>query len=444
LASLNHPNVVKLFEVFEKTESELLYLVMELCTGGELFQRISTLGAYSEVDAAGVCSQMCQAIQYLHTQPEPIVHMDLKPENWLCLTPESDQLKLVDFGSSIKWNRESEDYFSIQSFSKEYAAPEALLEKSRCTEKYDIFSLGVILYVLLTGHPPFEIPTKSEFEKHQPLQKRQFLKLSVEARRLLTSMLDFEPTQRPSAQAILEGHWCQAKNQGAVGEPMDPKVINGIRASHFRRVCLNMLAWSTTATVSGKLQKCFADLDTGKVGKLSLSEFRRVLEKELSIHEATQILASIQEEDNPGEICYTDFLVAVMRERVRLHKRSLYSLWTTLSSSGCNSASTISAASLQGMLSDFDAADVAALIQELDAGSTGEISFQSFQVLISSLVTAPQADLEVTEKERQRKFVEMAVRLIDNELTGVHISSWPCYSNPAKMTLPSLDRVGSA
>jgi len=416
---------------------------MELCTGGELFQRISTLGAYSEVDAAGNCSQMCQAIHYLHTRPEPIVHMDLKPENWLYLTRETDQLKLVDFGCSIKWNRESEDEFSIESFTEQYAAPEAI-EYSGCTEKCDIFSLGVILYVLLTGHLPFETP---DFEKHQPLQNGQFLKLSEEARRMLTSMLDFEPTKRPSAQAILEGHWCQAKNQGAVGEPMDPKVIIGIRASHFRRVCLNMLAWSTTAIDSGKLQKCFADLDTDKVGKLSLSEFRKVLEEELSIHdvEATQILASIQAEDNPGEICYTDFLAALMRERVRLHQKSLYSLWTTLSSSGCNSDSTISIASLQGMLqNDFDAADVTALIQELHPASTGEISFQSFRALISSLVTAPQAVLEVTEKERQRKFVEMAVRLIDNELTGVHISSWPCYSNPAKMTLPSLDRVGSA
>jgi len=449
-ASLNHPNVAKLFEVFD-TGSEL-HLVMELLTGGDLFHRIANLGTgtYSEVDAAGACSQMCQAINYIHTRQPPILHLDLKPENWAYLTPTSDQLKLIDFGDSIEWNRQGNHEFQVQRFTPEYAAPE-VIQHSGYTEKCDIFSLGVTLYVLLNGRPPFTRATEYDFKKYKPLQKPQFQRLSKEAKLLLTTLLDFEPTQRPSAHDILEGHWCKAANQGAVGEPMDPEVIIGIRASRFRRVCLNMLAWSTTAKDIGELQKCFAESDTDNVGKLCLSEFRRVLEQKLAIHgvEATQIFASIQQEDNPGEICYTDFLSAVMRQRVRLHHKSLYSLWMTLS----DSDGTILSTSLWSMLQPAAegepdtagepgaAAGVAALIQELHPTSIGEISFQSFQRFIGSMVTSPNATLGVADEEQQRKFVEIVVRLIDSELGAdgeAAIHSWPPSSNAQKMMIPSL------
>lgn len=435
-ASLNHPNVVKLVEVFDNGFE--LYLVMELLTGGELFERVANRGAYSEVDAAAACGQMCQAIDYLHTRPAPIVHFDLKPENWLYLTPTSDQLKLVDFGRSVEWNKQGKHRSQELHFTPEYAAPE-VLQCSEYTEKCDIFSLGVILYILLTGNPPFT--TATDFNKYRPLAKSRFLKLSEEAKLLLTSTFSFEPTQRPSAQDILEGDWCKAANKGTVGEPMDPEVITGIRASHFRRVCLNMLAWSTTAKDTRELQKCFADSDTEKVGKLCLSEFRRVLEEKLSIDgvEATQLFASIQREDNPGELNYTEFLSAVMRQRLRLHQNSLYSLWTTLS--GSDSDGAISITNLQSMLEGFDAADRAALIQEMHPTSAGEISFQSFQDVISRLLTPPKADLGGADEEQQRKFVEMAVRLIDDELgadSEAVIHSWPPCRSATKMMIPSL------
>jgi len=439
LASLSHPNVVQLVEVFD-TESEL-HLVMELLTGGELFDRIASSAGYSEVDAAGACRQMCQAVDYLHTRKTPILHMDLKPENWLYSTPDSDHLKLIDFGISVEWNRQSEDLIMAPAFTKPYAAPEVLQEKG-CTEKCDIFSLGVILYILLTGHPPFEEATMYQVQVWKPFEQPQCVRLSEDARKLLRSMLEFDHTRRPSAQAILNDQWLKATKQDA--EPMHPEVIIGIRASHIRQVCLNILAWSVSATDIENMRTCFKRFDTDQAEKLSLIEFRSALEESCSIHsiEASNIFASIQKEDNPGEICYTNFLAALMCERVRLHQKSLHSMWMSSSSSDGNSKGTILVKGLQTMLgneSNFDEGDVEALVQELDPSCTGEISFESFQKFISSLVTPPAANLGVADEEGQQKFLEMMVHLIDTEL-GVAgkatISSAP--------TLPVTNKENSA
>jgi len=387
---------------------------MELLTGGELLDRLLDRGKYSEVDAAGAFSQMCEAINYLQTRRTPIVHMDLKLENWLYTNQDSDELKLIDFGISMEWNRQSQDPLLPRTCTREYAPPEQIQQK-KCTEKCDIFSLGVILYILLTGHPPFAEATKQELQRMKVYQmSRQFLNLSEDSKNLLTSMLAFDPTRRPSAKAILKDRWLKATKQDAVVEPMHPEVISGIRASQIQRKCVNMLAWSVSATDIQVLQTCFAQFDTNQAGNLSLNEFRSVLEEKCSIHsvEAIQIFASIQKEDNPGEICYTEFLAALMRERIRLHRQSLHSLWMSLS--GCDEGEIL-VSSLRTMLlpndpqtmlpdeTNSDAATVEALLQELDPSCTGEILFSSFQALISSLVTCPKADLGVADEERQRR-----------------------------------------
>jgi len=193
----------------------------------------------------------------------------LKPENWLYVTRESDQLKLVDFGISIEWNRQSQNLIMAPGYTRDYAAPE-LIQGRGCTEKCDILSLGVILYVLLTGHPPFREATMQNVQRWKTFKQERFVILSQDARNLLTSMLNFDLIQRPSAQAILKDRWLIATTQDVVGEPMHPEVIIGIRASHIRRVCLNMLACSVSATDIEELQKCFKRFDKDQTRQLSL------------------------------------------------------------------------------------------------------------------------------------------------------------------------------
>jgi len=407
-ASVKHENVANLVEVFD-TGTEV-FLVMEILTGGELLKRLSNRGAYKEVDAAGACQQMCRALKYLHTRSFPIVHLDLKPDNWLYHTPDSDLLKLIDFGFSIEWDRQSNANSRATSAMAPYASPE-VLNNQQCTEKSDIFSLGVIFYLILTGHPPFQnAKTQADFDKFKPWLQPAFRHLSEDAQSLLTRMLNFKATQRPSAEDIYNDRWLTTA--GPV--PMHPGVVVGIKTTCFQRACLKILAWSLSAKDAKELQKCFAERDSAKDGKLSLNEFRSVLRQSCSIPnaDASHICANIQQEDNPGEICYKDFLEEVMRERLRLHQHVLESLWTSLA----DSTGTVLATSLQAIIPK--SVSGVALVNGLDPKSTGKISLQSWKEFITSLL-APAA------VPNKRVYTELVVSLIDDELGNAWIHSAP-------------------
>ena len=148
LKSLDHPNILKIFDMHE--DDEQYYLLTEYCAGGELFDRIDQAKSFSEKDAAKYIKQLLSAIAYLHARN--IVHRDLKAENLLFESPAEDaNLKLIDFGVSsecLKGNKLKETLGTPY-----YIAPEVLLQSY--DEKCDIWSCGIILYVLLCGYPPF-------------------------------------------------------------------------------------------------------------------------------------------------------------------------------------------------------------------------------------------------------------------------------------------------
>lgn len=154
-----HPNVIHLHDVCEDNGG--VHLILELCSGGELFDRIVAQARYNEAEAAAVVRQIAAGLAALHRAS--IVHRDLKPENCLFLSKEEDSpLKIMDFGLSSV-----EDFTDpvVKLFgSIDYVSPEALAGE-RVTAKSDIWSLGVILYILLSGYPPFI--AQSNMQKQQ-------------------------------------------------------------------------------------------------------------------------------------------------------------------------------------------------------------------------------------------------------------------------------------
>lgn len=141
-----HPNVIDLYDVYEDQDG--VHLVLELCSGGELFDRIVAQERYNEAGAAAVVRQIAQGLKALHRAN--IVHRDLKPENCLFLNKSQDSsLKIMDFGlSSVE---EFTDPVVGLFGSIDYVSPEALSQGS-VTSKSDMWSLGVILYILLSGY----------------------------------------------------------------------------------------------------------------------------------------------------------------------------------------------------------------------------------------------------------------------------------------------------
>lgn len=149
MRELNYPYIIKLYEVYESTK--YIHLVLDYLDGGELFERIKSKQVYSEKSAIQVMKNMLQALDYIHQRR--VVHRDLKPENLILASKDNDfDLRIADFGlaSYVK----EDEILKLRCGSPGYVAPE-ILEDAGYNCSSDIFSAGVILYVLLTGRPVF-------------------------------------------------------------------------------------------------------------------------------------------------------------------------------------------------------------------------------------------------------------------------------------------------
>ena len=153
LSQIDHPNVMNVFEFWEDKIN--FFIVTELCTGGELFDRIVESGCFNEQMACSTMKALISAIVYCHKYN--IVHRDLKPENLLYESRDANSnLKVIDWGSSRKYNPNIP--MTKSKGTPYYIAPEVL--KGTYNEKCDIWSLGVIMYIMLCGYPPFNGKSK--------------------------------------------------------------------------------------------------------------------------------------------------------------------------------------------------------------------------------------------------------------------------------------------
>ncbi|KAK1784608.1 hypothetical protein P4O66_003300 [Electrophorus voltai] len=152
LRRVRHTNIIQLMEVFETAER--VYMVMELATGGELFDRIIARGSFTERDATRVLQMVLDGVKYLHTLG--ITHRDLKPENLLYYHPGTDsKIMITDFGLASTRKKGDECLMKTTCGTPEYIAPEILVRKPY-TNAVDMWALGVISYILLSGTMPFE------------------------------------------------------------------------------------------------------------------------------------------------------------------------------------------------------------------------------------------------------------------------------------------------
>ncbi|KAG7254306.1 hypothetical protein CRUP_016323, partial [Coryphaenoides rupestris] len=152
LRRVRHANIIQLVEVFETAER--VYMVMELATGGELFDRVIARGSFTERDATRVLQMVLDGVRYLHTLG--ITHRDLKPENLLYYHPGADsKIIITDFGLASSRKKGDECLMKTTCGTPEYIAPEILVRKPY-TNAVDMWALGVIAYILLSGTMPFE------------------------------------------------------------------------------------------------------------------------------------------------------------------------------------------------------------------------------------------------------------------------------------------------
>jgi serine/threonine protein kinase len=212
LRKLEHPHIVSLKEVVVSTQDT--YIVMELLSGGELFNRIIDTGPFTEADASSLFAQVLLSMDYLHSLN--IVHRDVKPENILYLSEGSVEIKLIDFGYAGVWAPDKP--LTGLCGTPDYVAPEVLSwydddEKGTPYGKgSDLWSLGVLLYVILSGCSPFSadeedailsLVAQAKYEFHEA----EWQGISAEAKDLISRLLVVEPDQRLTMQQMLDHPW---------------------------------------------------------------------------------------------------------------------------------------------------------------------------------------------------------------------------------------------
>ncbi|KAJ1613347.1 calcium/calmodulin dependent protein kinase [Cryptosporidium canis] len=206
LKNLDHPNIVKLYETYQDKEN--IYLVMELCSGGELFDRIISQGSFDEIYAANLMKQVLSTICYCHDHG--IVHRDLKPENFLFLNKNYNApLKIIDFGLAARVSSEDTS-LNTRAGTPYYVAPEVL--QGKYDKRCDMWSLGVILYILLCGYPPFHGSNDSIIlHKVQKgvygFKEEDWKHVSFLAIDLIRRLLTYNPTERITARDALNHPW---------------------------------------------------------------------------------------------------------------------------------------------------------------------------------------------------------------------------------------------
>jgi calcium-dependent protein kinase len=316
LKKTDHPNIIKLFEHFE--DNRYIYLVMEECTGGELFDKIidklQSGTIFTEKEAAKIFKQMISAIAYCHA--EGICHRDLKPENLLLVNKKDDSnIKVIDFGLSniFKDPKKKESLkMTTKVGTAYYVSPEVLA--GNYDEKCDIWSAGVILYIILCGDPPFN--GKNDNEIYQRIKEKKFSftknkiwdKISQDVKNLITEMLS-GPKDRPTAEKVLQHKWVSelAPNSNEALLKLDIDSMKSFsNTNKIKKAVLTFVASRLKEDDLSVLKEIFETLDKNGDGHLTLDELKEGLSK-IGKGSGTNIeeLFKNMDTDGSGSINYT-------------------------------------------------------------------------------------------------------------------------------------------
>merc|ERR1719159_1861646 len=310
---MDHPNIIKLYESFEDHRN--IYLIMEICSGGELFDRIIETGHFTEVQAAIVMQQILRGIFYMHEIK--LTHRDLKPENFLFQTKdplEKCTLKIIDFGLSCKFSEGT--VLTTKAGTPYYVAPQVLAGKY--DQSADLWSCGVIMYVLLCGYPPFYGETDADVLTKVRLGNFTFnaadwKNVSEDAKNLIRMLLKMNPRDRYTAEQALAHVWVKNKAPQATNAPLQGGMVDNLRSfrsqNKLKKAALHIIANQLNEEQIKNLREMFMALDDNGDGLLTAAEMKEGLAK-AGLKDIPADLQAILEDvdaDGSGVIDYTEF-----------------------------------------------------------------------------------------------------------------------------------------
>jgi len=317
MAELDHPNIIRIEEYFETASH--VYIIMELCTGGDLLSRIykEKVLHFSEHKACELVKMMLSALRYMHDRG--IVHRDIKLENFLCLneSPESP-IKVIDFGFSQHFKPTEKLHKGVGS--PYYVAPEVLEGSYDC--KIDIWGIGVVAFMLLTGTPPFN--GRDEYEifnaiKYQGVDynRHELSHYTPEALDFLSCCLERNVKLRPNASEALQHPWFTTLKSDEPNEHLSQLVLGRLQEfttkNVFGKLCMEVVAHSLTPEQMEDLRKEFLVFDEDGTGSIKLENLKHVLKKDSQISDAdVDKIFNDLDVEHTGQIHYHEFIAGAL------------------------------------------------------------------------------------------------------------------------------------
>lgn len=388
MKDMDHPNIIRLYETFE--DKQCLYLCLELCEGGELFDRIIDEGYFDEKKAADIMRQILSGIYYMHEHN--IVHRDLKPENFLLETKAKDSpLKVIDFGLSCKFDCKDPKAkpLTTKAGTPYYVAPQVL--HGSYDHKSDVWSCGVMMYVLLCGYPPFYGDTdgqilamvkKGEFD----FPEEEWADVSKDAKDLVSVLLTFDEKKRCECKVALEHSWFQKNkeaNNGKVGSNFASKLKAFHNTGKLKKVALTAIARSLPAAQIKELTQTFKTLDVNGDGTLTYQEVLATMEKE-KIEVPADLLQIMKDidSDGSGSIDYTEFIAATLDKRMYVSEQIAWSAFRQFDLDGDGKITSSELATVlgaDGIGDHYDKKAIEEMVKEADSNGDGMIDFEEFK-----------------------------------------------------------------
>jgi len=437
---LDHPNICKLLATFERGRS--MFFIMELCEGGEVFDRIVESGQISESIAADIIAQVTSALGYAHSFG--IAHRDIKPENVVfCTTdPHDTSIKLIDWGLAMSFVG-TPMKSAVGSFT--YAAPEVIMsrELKSYTEKCDLWSLGVLTYVMLCGKPPFwgsqrEHIKKALAEKY-PMTAAPWDKMNPHAKNFVQRLIKANPENRmPIDQAAAHPWLVTRQAQASTSETVE--ILKNLRhfgsISTFTRMCIAAVAKQLDHKQLKDIHLVFRQMDTSGDGVLTLDEvsagFKKIFGEDSTEFKQVGDMFGSLDLDGSGAIDYTEFCAAGLGQKLSMQEDVLFAAFKTFD---LDNTGYISIADLQHVLDEADVrdawtADVCKVVGEeiveyADHDGDGRINFEDWKKMMERSWDKHHQCDEASKKPEAHLDHETYVKGIDPYQLLLQVSNLP-------------------
>eukprot|EP00429_Kryptoperidinium_foliaceum_P004344 CAMPEP_0176017218 /NCGR_PEP_ID=MMETSP0120_2-20121206/8252_1 /TAXON_ID=160619 /ORGANISM="Kryptoperidinium foliaceum, Strain CCMP 1326" /LENGTH=509 /DNA_ID=CAMNT_0017350237 /DNA_START=53 /DNA_END=1582 /DNA_ORIENTATION=+ len=383
LAKLKHPNIIRMHNLFEDHVN--VYLVMDYCAGGDLYDALHEVSSFSEKQVAAIMQQVLLGVNYMHHQK--VCHRDLKPENFLLGSKPCDlgscDLRIIDFGCA--WNfTDFGDTCGKRMGTEKYMAPEVMtgLYSYSC----DNFSCGVITFVLCCGHYPF---ANAAATRSSPVSFKHpdWKAISSDGHDLIRKFLEKDPAKRFTAEQALQHPWIKSTAPHATDDPLPASVLSSLHSfcseSLMKKAALTAIAHTFKEEDLRELRETFARLDENNDGTISKAELQMGLEKSGKLGDQQRLLELMRgmDLDGDGKIDYREFIASSM-EKQQYQNESI--CWSAFSSFDIDGNGTVSRAELRQVLSDPRLQGLVAnmehdrVFEECDRNKDGKISFEEF------------------------------------------------------------------